>query len=87
LRLELWRFVTVFSVQWLFLPRKEPMNTFRTRHGRRVAARAHRLDPRQESRFSLALVLLMGLATLSVMATTQMLTAQSPDTIPHSFQQ
>jgi hypothetical protein len=63
------------------------MNTFRTRHGRRVAARAHRLDPRQESRFSLALVLLMGLATLSVMATTQMLTAQSPDTIPHTFQQ
>jgi hypothetical protein len=33
------------------------------------------------------LVLLMGLATLSVMATTEMLTGQNPDTIPHSLQQ
>jgi len=50
------------------------MNTFRTRHHHHVPSRAHRLDPRQESRFSLALVLLMGLATLSVMATTEYLT-------------
>jgi hypothetical protein len=63
------------------------MNTFRTRHGRRVAARAHRLDPRQESRYSLMLVLLMGLATLSVMATTEMLTGRTQETIPQSFQQ
>jgi len=56
------------------------MNTFRTRHVHRVAARAHRLDPRQESRFSLVLVLLMGLATLSVMATTQMLVNQNQGT-------
>ncbi len=47
------------------------MNAFRTRNEHRTAPRAQRLDPRQESRFSLALVLLMGLATLSVMATTQ----------------
>jgi hypothetical protein len=59
------------------------MTTFRTRHDRRIAARAHRLDPRQESRFSLALILLMGLATLSVMATTQMLTDQNPGTTSH----
>jgi hypothetical protein len=59
------------------------MTTFRTRHDRRVAARAHRLDPRQESRFSLALILLMGLATLSVMATTQMLLDQNPGTTSH----
>jgi hypothetical protein len=56
------------------------MNTFRTRHQHRAASRAHRLDPRQESRFSLALVLLMGLATLSVMATTQFLANQNPGT-------
>ncbi len=59
------------------------MTTFRTRHDRRIDARAQRLDPRQESRFSLALVLLMGLATLSVMATTQMLTEQNPGTTSH----
>jgi len=63
------------------------MNTFRTRHGRRAAARAHRLDPRQGSRHSLVLVVLMGLATLSVMATTQMLTDQNPGTTSHSFHQ
>jgi hypothetical protein len=34
-------------------------------------ARAHRLDPRQETRCSLVLIMLMGLATVSVMATTQ----------------
>ncbi|MCB5173749.1 MULTISPECIES: hypothetical protein [Microvirga] len=56
------------------------MNTFRTRNARRAESRAHRLDPRQESRFSLALVLLMGLATLSVMATTQMLTGHNQGT-------
>lgn len=59
------------------------MTTSRTRHDRRVDARAHRLDPRQESRFSLALILLMGFATLSVMATTQMLTEQNPGTTSH----
>ena len=59
------------------------MNTFRTRHHHRVASRAHRLDPRQESRFSLALVLLMGLATLSVMATTQYLTERNQGTTSH----
>jgi len=58
------------------------MNTFRTRNRYRVASRAHRLDPRQESRFSLALILLMGLATLSIMATTQMLADHNAGTIP-----
>ena len=57
------------------------MNPFRTRHARRVMSRAHRLDPRQESRCSLALIMLMGLATLSVMATTQTLSAQDTKTI------
>lgn len=50
------------------------MGTFRTshqHHAHRVTSRAHRLDPRQESRRSLALIMLMGLAILSVMATTQ----------------
>jgi hypothetical protein len=43
--------------------------------------RVHRLDPRQESRRSLALIMLMGLAILSVMATTQTLSAQDTKTI------
>lgn len=61
---------------------EDPMNTFRTRNEYRVASRAHRLDPRQESRFSLALVLLMGFATLSVMATTQALSGQNTASAP-----
>ena len=47
------------------------MNTFRTRNAPRVRTRAHRLDPRQESRCYLALIMLMGFAAVSVMATTQ----------------
>lgn len=47
------------------------MNTLSMRARCRPAPRVHRLDPRQESRFSLALILLMGLAILSVMAATR----------------
>lgn len=47
------------------------MKTFRPRN--HVASRAHRMDPRQQTRCSLALIMLMGLATLSVLATTQTL--------------
>ncbi|WP_114945378.1 hypothetical protein [Microvirga calopogonii] len=57
------------------------MKTFQPRHTTRVSTRAHRLDPRQESRCSLALVMLLGLATLSVMATTQTLSARDTRTI------
>ena len=57
------------------------MKPFRTRNAYHVSSRAHRLDPRQESRRSLVLIMLMGLAILSVMATTQSLSAQSPQTI------
>lgn len=46
------------------------MNTARSTNAYHVASRVQRLDPRRESRFSLALVMLMGLATISVMATT-----------------
>jgi hypothetical protein len=57
------------------------MKTFHTRNKYHVASRAHRLDPRQESRRSLALIMLMGLATLSVMATTQALSAQDTGSV------
>ncbi|WP_262273242.1 MULTISPECIES: hypothetical protein [Microvirga] len=57
------------------------MKTFRSRNAYHVSSRVHRLDPRQESRCSLALVMLLGLATLSVMATTQSLSAQDPKTV------
>jgi hypothetical protein len=60
---------------------EEPMKTFRTRNACHVSSRAHRLDPRQESRRSLVLIMLMGFATLSVMATTQTLSAQDTKTI------
>lgn len=49
------------------------MKDFRTRSEYHVASRVHRFDPGQESRRSLALIMLMGLATLSVVATTQVL--------------
>lgn len=49
------------------------MTAFRPTRRLTVASRTQRLDPRQESRFSLALILLMGLAMLSVMATTKVL--------------
>ena len=62
------------------------MNTFRTRHARRVMSRAHRLDPRQESRCSLALIMLMGFATLSVMATTQAISG-TPAGTPFPYSQ
>ncbi|MBL0405912.1 hypothetical protein JKG68_18290 [Microvirga aerilata] len=58
------------------------MKTLRTRHACHVSSRVQRLDPRQESRCSLALVMLLGLATLSVMATTQTLSAQDTKTFP-----
>ncbi len=57
------------------------MKTFRTRTTYHVTSRAHRLDPRQESRCSLALIMLMGLATLSVMATTQAFSDHEPSTV------
>ncbi len=56
------------------------MNTFRTRSAPRAASRVHRLDPRQESRCSLALIMLMGLASASVMATTQAISSASAGT-------
>lgn len=55
------------------------MKTFRPRNN--VATRAHRLDIRQQSRCSLALIMLMGLATLSVLATTKTLSAQDTNTV------
>ena len=57
------------------------MKPLRTRNAYHVSSRGQRLDPRQESRCSLALIMLMGLATLSVMATTQTLSAQDTKTI------
>ena len=57
------------------------MKILRPRNAYHVSSRAHRLDPRQESRYSLALVMLLGFATLSVMATTQTLSAQDTKTI------
>lgn len=62
------------------------MKTFRTKTAYHVTSRAHRLDPRQESRCSLALVMLMGLATLSVMATTQALFNTAPGASHHYSQ-
>jgi hypothetical protein len=47
------------------------MKTFQPRSVCHVSSRVQRLDPRRESRCSLALIMLMSLATLSVMATTQ----------------
>ncbi len=58
------------------------MKTLRSRQACHVSSRVQRLDPRQESRCSLALIMLMGLATLSVMATTQTLSAQDTKTFP-----
>lgn len=52
------------------------MKSFRARTEYHVASRIHRLDPRRESRRSLALIMLMGFATLSVMATTQALSSE-----------
>jgi hypothetical protein len=60
---------------------EDPMKPLRTRNAYHVSSRVQRLDPRQESRCSLALIMLMGLATLSVMATTQTLSAQDTKTI------
>lgn len=57
------------------------MKPLRPRNAYHVSSRVHRLDPRQESRRSLALVMLLGLATLSVMATTQTLSAEDTKTI------
>ena len=62
------------------------MKTFRPRNAYHVSSRVHRLDPRQESRRSLALIMLLGLATLSVMATTQTLSAHDTKTI-HVYSQ
>lgn len=55
------------------------MKTYRPRN--HVASRAHRIDQRQQSRYSLALIMLMGLATLSVLATTKSLSAQHANTV------
>ncbi|MEZ0169857.1 hypothetical protein [Microvirga sp. TS319] len=51
------------------------MKTIRPRN--HVASRAHRMDLRQQTRCSLALIMLMGLATVSVLATTQTLSGQT----------
>ena len=55
------------------------MKTFRPRN--HVASRAHRMDLRQQMRCSLALIMLMGLATVSVLATTQTLSAYDTSTV------
>jgi hypothetical protein len=57
------------------------MKILRPRNARHAASRAQRLDPRQEIRCSLALIMLLGLAILSVTATTQALSAQDTKTI------
>ena len=56
------------------------MKSSRTNTDHRVMSRAHRLDPRQESRRSLVLIMLMGLATISVMATTQAVSSANAGT-------
>lgn len=50
------------------------MKTFRMRH----QTRAYRLESRSESRCALALIMLISLATVSVMATTQALSSPRP---------
>ncbi|WP_133239323.1 hypothetical protein [Microvirga sp. KLBC 81] len=55
------------------------MKTYRPRN--HVASRAYRMDLRQQSRCSLALIMLMGLATLSVLATTKTLSARDTNTV------
>ena len=57
------------------------MRTFRTHDKPHVTTRAHRLDPRQESRCYLALIMLMGLASASVMATTQAISSAGTPTL------
>jgi hypothetical protein len=76
----------MFFSQQLFCAWGKAMNTTRSTNAYHVASRLQRLDPRRESRFSLALVMLMSLATVSVMATTQALSNQersiSPTALP-----
>lgn len=62
------------------------MKTFRSRNTCHVASRAHRIDAQQQNRWSLALIMLMGLATLSVLATTQSLSAQDTNSV-HIYSQ
>ena len=62
------------------------MKSFHTRNDHRIIARAHRLDPRQETRCSLVLIMLMGLATVSVMATTQAVSSANAGTQSVSLQ-
>ena len=62
------------------------MKTLQPRSTCHVSSRVQRLDPRQESRCSLALIMLMSLATLSVMATTQTLSAQDTKAV-HVYSQ
>ncbi len=57
------------------------MKTFRSRTTCHVASRAHRVDAQQQNRWSLVLIMIMGLATLSVLATTQSLSAQDTNTV------
>ncbi|MET0530440.1 MAG: hypothetical protein ABW003_19240 [Microvirga sp.] len=57
------------------------MKSFRSRKTCNVASRAHRIDAQQQNRWSLALIMLMGFATLSVLATTQSLSAQDTNTV------
>ncbi|WP_230531592.1 hypothetical protein [Microvirga roseola] len=63
------------------------MKAYCGRSANHVAFRAHRLDPRQESRRSLALIVLMSLATVSVMAATQALSAEDTGPVHLSSQQ
>jgi hypothetical protein len=62
------------------------MKTFQPRSACHVSSRVQRLDPRQESRRSLALIMLMSLATLCVMATTQTLSAHDTKAV-HVYSQ
>lgn len=57
------------------------MKTFRSRNACHVASRVHRVDAQQQNRWSLVLIMIMGLATLSVLATTQSLSARDTNNI------
>jgi hypothetical protein len=51
-----------------------------------VASRLQRLDRRQECRFMLAIIMLIGVATASVLATTQQaLSQQTPSEPPQTM--
>jgi hypothetical protein len=68
-----------FCKATLALHGEKPMKTFQSRN--HVASRAYRMDLRRQTRCSLALIMLMGLATVSVLATTQTLSARDTSAV------